>query len=136
VLGQLKDAEREALIDQIKPLLSQLKKFSYGKQIVAIEKLIFDPNSPATGPLAHTTSTTPPHSHKSSPQPAKRSTMEQPRAPFVGNAPPTPPPTDPQTTVDSTLESKGLAKSTVTSVSSPETGSTGVTVTVDVTSAH
>jgi hypothetical protein len=31
VLGQLKDAEREALIEQIKPLLSQLKKFSYGK---------------------------------------------------------------------------------------------------------
>jgi hypothetical protein len=35
------------LIEQIKPLLSQLKKFSYGKQIVAIEKLIFDPNSPS-----------------------------------------------------------------------------------------
>ncbi|KAJ5778924.1 Armadillo-like helical [Penicillium paradoxum] len=137
VLGQLKDAEREALIDEIKPLLSQLKKFSYGKQIVAIEKLIFDPNSPATGTLSHTSSTTPPNSHKSSPQPAKRSIpMDQARPPFVGNAPPTPPPMDPQTTVDSTLESKGLAKSTVTSVSSPETGSTGVTVPVDVTSAH
>ncbi|OGE51216.1 hypothetical protein PENARI_c014G03169 [Penicillium arizonense] len=136
VLGQLKEAEREALIDQIKPLLSQLKKFSYGKQIVAIEKLIFDPNSPATVPMSHTTSTTPPNSHKSSPQPIKRSLpTEQPRA-FVGNAPPTPPPTDPQSTVDSSLETKGLAKSTVTSVSSPETGSTGVTVSVDVTSAH
>ncbi|OQD86369.1 hypothetical protein PENANT_c008G11666 [Penicillium antarcticum] len=135
VLGQLKEAEREALIDQIKPLLSQLKKFSYGKQIVAIEKLIFDPNSPATVPLSHTTSTTPPNSHKSSPQPLKRSLpTEQPRA-FLGNAPPTPPPTDPST-VDSSLEPKGLAKSTVTSVSSPETGSTGVTVPVDVTSAH
>jgi mRNA-binding protein PUF3 len=133
-LGQLKDAEREALIDQIKPLLSQLKKFSYGKQIVAIEKLIFDPNSPATG-LSHTTSTTPPHSHKSSPQPLKRTIpTEQPRA--FGNAPPTPPPTEAQPTVDSTLEPKGLAKSTVTSVSSPETGNTGVTVPVDVTSAH
>jgi mRNA-binding protein PUF3 len=126
----LKDAEREALIDQIKPLLSQLKKFSYGKQIVAIEKLIFDPNSPATGPLSHTTSTTPPHSHKSSPQPLKRSIpTDQPRA--FGNAPPTPPPTD--QTVDNTLESKGLAKSTVTTISSPEAG-TGVPV--DVTSAH
>ncbi|KAJ5166399.1 uncharacterized protein N7482_005180 [Penicillium canariense] len=133
VLGQLKDDEREALIDQIKPLLSQLKKFSYGKQIVAIEKLIFDPNSPVAGPLAHTTSTTPPNSHKSSPQPSKRTlpTMEQPRAPFVGTAPPTPPPTDNQSTVDGSLESKGLAKSTVTSVSSPETGSTGVPVPVD-----
>ncbi|KAJ5734713.1 hypothetical protein N7533_013116 [Penicillium manginii] len=122
VLGQLKGAEREALIDQIKPLLSQLKKFSYGKQIVAIEKLIFDPNNPATGPLPHTTSTTPPNSHKSSPQPSKRSIpMEQPRA---------------FNTVDDSLESKGLAHSTVTSVSSPETGNTGVAVPVDVTSAH
>ncbi|KAJ5720980.1 uncharacterized protein N7483_008914 [Penicillium malachiteum] len=133
VLGQLKGEEREALIDQIKPLLSQLKKFSYGKQIVAIEKLIFDPNCP----LSHTTSTTPPNSHKSSPQPSKRSiTMEQTRAPFVGTAPPTPPPTDNQNTVDGSLESKSLAKSTVTSVSSPETSDTGVPVSVDVTSAH
>lgn len=134
VLGQLKDGEREALIEQIKPLLSQLKKFSYGKQIVAIEKLIFDPNSPATGPLPHATSTTPPNSHKSSPQPSKRTipTMEPPRA-FVGTAPPTPPPTDNQSTVDGSLESKGLAKSTVTSVSSLETANT---VPVDVTSAH
>ncbi|KAJ5092368.1 hypothetical protein NUU61_007238 [Penicillium alfredii] len=138
VLGQLKGTEREALIEEIKPLLSQLKKFSYGKQIVAIEKLIFDPNSPVTGPLPHTTSTTPPNSHKSSPQPSKRTipTMEQPRAPFVGTAPPTPPPTDNQGTVDSSLESKGLAKSTVASVSSPETGNAGVPVPVDVTSAH
>ncbi|OQD78531.1 hypothetical protein PENDEC_c001G01616 [Penicillium decumbens] len=133
VLGQLKDGEREALIEQIKPLLSQLKKFSYGKQIVAIEKLIFDPNSPATGPMPHATSTTPPNSHKSSPQPSKRTipTME-PRA-FLGIAPPTPPPTDNQSTVDESLQSKGLAKSTVTSVSSPETNNT---VPVDVTSAH
>ncbi|KAJ5674740.1 uncharacterized protein N7477_004674 [Penicillium maclennaniae] len=134
VLGQLKGAEREALIEQIKPLLSQLKKFSYGKQIVAIEKLIFDPNSPTTGPLQHVTSTTPPTSHKSSPQPSKRTipTMEPPRA-FVGTAPPTPPPTDNQSTVDGSLEPKGLAKSIVTSVSSPETANT---VPVDVTSAH
>jgi mRNA-binding protein PUF3 len=125
------------LIDQIKPMLSQLKKFSYGKQIVAIEKLIFDPNCPVTGPLAHTTSTTPPNSHKSSPQPSKRliPTMEQPRA-FVGTAPPTPPPTDNQSTVDGSLESKGLAKSTVTPVSDPATGNTGVPVPVDIASAH
>lgn len=133
VLGQLKGAEREALIEQIKPLLSQLKKFSYGKQIVAIEKLIFDPNSPTAAPLAQTGSTTPPNSHKSSPQPLKRTlaAMEQPRAPFVGTAPPTPPPTENQGTVDGSFESKGLCKSTVTSVASPDTGSTGVPVQVD-----
>lgn len=137
VLGQLKGEERQALIEQIKPLLSQLKKFSYGKQIVAIEKLIFDPNSPTTGPLPHTTSTTPPNSHKSSPQPSKRSIpMEQPRAPFVGTAPPTPPPTETQSTVDGSIESKGLAQSTVTSVSNPQMSGATVPVPVDVTSAH
>lgn len=105
---------------------------------MAIEKLIFDPNSPATGALPHTTSATPPNSHKSSPQPSKRTIplMEQPRAPFVGTAPPTPPPTDNQSTVDGSIESKGLAKSTVTSVSSPETDNVGVAVSVDATSAH
>ncbi|KAK2751795.1 mRNA binding protein puf3 [Onygenales sp. PD_40] len=45
VLGQLKGAEREALVEQIIPQLAQLKKFSYGKQIAAIEKLIYDPNT-------------------------------------------------------------------------------------------
>lgn len=34
--------EREALVNQIKSQLVQLKRFSYGKQIIAIEKLIFD----------------------------------------------------------------------------------------------
>lgn len=137
VLGQLKGAEREALIEEIKPLLSQLKKFSYGKQIVAIEKLIFDPNSPVNGPLPHTSSATPPNSHKSSPQPSKRSfPIEQPRAPFVGTAPPTPPPTDNHSTVDSSIETNGLAKSTITSVSTPAAGGTAVPISVDITSAH
>ncbi|PGH31280.1 hypothetical protein GX50_05925 [[Emmonsia] crescens] len=45
VLGQLNGAEREALVKQIEPQLTQLKKFSYGKQIVAIEKLIYDPHT-------------------------------------------------------------------------------------------
>ncbi|KAJ5936040.1 hypothetical protein N7454_005338 [Penicillium verhagenii] len=132
VLGQLKGAEREALIEEIKPLLSQLKKFSYGKQIVAIEKLIYD---------APPASTTPPHSLNTSPQPTRRSisTQEQPHG-FAATAPPTPPPIDnttPQTSVDADLESKGLAQSTVSSVSSsPETGNTGVPVPVDVDIVH
>jgi len=37
----LKGAERVALIEDMKPQLVQLKKFNYGKQIAAIEKLIF-----------------------------------------------------------------------------------------------
>jgi hypothetical protein len=42
ILGQLQGAERESLVNQIKSQLVQLKRFSYGKQIIAIEKLIFD----------------------------------------------------------------------------------------------
>jgi mRNA-binding protein PUF3 len=94
VLGQVKGAQREDMIEQIKPMLSQLKKFSYGKQIVAIEKLIVDPNSPVSNP----NSTTPPASHKSSPQPSRRSLtdLDGCHPPVGGAAPPTPPPTDTQ----------------------------------------
>lgn len=133
VLGQLKGAERDALVDQIKPLLSQLKKFSYGKQIVAIEKLIFDPTS-VSNVVHGPSSTTPPNSHKSSPQPSKRplSSIENCRAPLVGAAPPTPPPTDNQSNAESTADTK-CAKSTVTSVSTPEADDTGAHASVEVT---
>jgi mRNA-binding protein PUF3 len=115
VLGQLKGAERDTLVEEIRPLLSELKKFSYGKQIAAIEKLVVDVNSPSSGPLLpHATSTTPPNSHKSSPQPSKRSVnaLESCRVPVVGAAPPTPPPTDTQSNADGSSEAKNMAKST------------------------
>ncbi|KKA18711.1 MRNA binding protein Pumilio 2 [Rasamsonia emersonii CBS 393.64] len=126
VLGQVKGAQREALIEQIKPLLSQLKKFSYGKQIVAIEKLIAEPTSPASNANS---STTPPASHKSSPQPSRRSLTDIDGCPppVGGAAPPTPPPTDTQSchggsatdgSVDGPAEScKGLATSSVAAIS-------------------
>jgi mRNA-binding protein PUF3 len=41
LLGQLKGAERDAFVEDMKPQLLQLKKYNYGKQIAAIEKLIF-----------------------------------------------------------------------------------------------
>lgn len=41
ILIQLKGAEREAFIDNVKPHLSALRKFNAGKQLAAIEKLIF-----------------------------------------------------------------------------------------------
>jgi mRNA-binding protein PUF3 len=50
LLAQLKGAEREAFVEDMKPQLIQLKKYNYGKQIVAIEKLIF------TGPQPYNTS--------------------------------------------------------------------------------
>ena len=129
ILGQLKGDEKEALVDQIKPLLSQLKKYSYGKQIVAIEKLIFDPNVPSSGPLSHiTSSTTPPNSHKSSPQPSKRS-MENGQVPAVGAAPPTPPPTETQSSGNGS-EPKDLAKTTVTSASGSEASTPDASIAV------
>lgn len=41
LLAQLKGAERDAFVEDMKPQLIQLKKYNYGKQIAAIEKLIF-----------------------------------------------------------------------------------------------
>jgi len=41
VLGHLKGGEREALVEQIRAHLLHLKKFNYGKQVAAIEKLIY-----------------------------------------------------------------------------------------------
>ncbi|RAL62255.1 hypothetical protein DID88_004825 [Monilinia fructigena] len=63
LLGQLKGAERIAFVDDLKPQLLALKKYNYGKQIAAIEKLIYGPDdsqhsfvSSPTGPTpgAHT----------------------------------------------------------------------------------
>ncbi|KAL5047787.1 hypothetical protein BDW71DRAFT_35339 [Aspergillus fruticulosus] len=94
VLGHLSGVERAALVERIKPLLVHLKKSNCGKQIAAIEKLIGD-SSPTPNPTIpasnHASSTTPPNSHKSSPQPMKRAVEDR----FV-TTPPTPPPTDNQ----------------------------------------
>ena len=136
VLCQLKGAERDALVEEIKPLLSQLKKYSYGKQIAAIEKLVADSNSPTNGTLPHTTSTTPPNSHKSSPQPSKRAVngLDGCRAPVVGAAPPTPPPIDTQSNGDGSSDTKTVIKSTPLAAS--ESAGTTPTTPVEITGAH
>lgn len=41
LLGQLKGSERDGFVEEMKPQLLMLKKYNYGKQIAAIEKLIF-----------------------------------------------------------------------------------------------
>ncbi|PYH48205.1 mRNA-binding protein PUF3 [Aspergillus saccharolyticus JOP 1030-1] len=137
ILGQLQDSSEEkyALTLRIQPMLDQLKKYSYGKQIVAIEKLIAGTNPGPAGSLPHAaTSTTPPNSHKSSPQPSKRAVngLETGRAPVVGAAPPTPPPTDSQTGADSSAEYKNIPKTTVTSLagSGPAQADTSASVEV------
>jgi mRNA-binding protein PUF3 len=47
LLTQLKGAEYDELVELIKPQLAFLKRFSYGKQIAAIEKVVY------TNPLTH-----------------------------------------------------------------------------------
>lgn len=50
-MAQLKGAERDAFVEDMKPQLIQLKKYNYGKQIAAIEKLIFTgPQQPYINP--------------------------------------------------------------------------------------
>jgi mRNA-binding protein PUF3 len=49
LLGQLKGSERDEFVEEMKPQLLMLKKYNYGKQIAAIEKLIF------TGPPTYIT---------------------------------------------------------------------------------
>jgi mRNA-binding protein PUF3 len=58
LLAQLKGAERERFVEDMRPQLNVLKKYNYGKQITAIEKLIsngqtppMDINSSAATPL-------------------------------------------------------------------------------------
>ncbi|KAG9246362.1 armadillo-type protein [Calycina marina] len=51
LLAQLKGEERDAFIEDMKPQLIALKKYNFGKQIAAIERLVF------TGPPAYTTPT-------------------------------------------------------------------------------
>jgi mRNA-binding protein PUF3 len=40
LLAQLKGPEREEFVEHVRPQLIQLKKYNYGKQLLAIEKLI------------------------------------------------------------------------------------------------
>ncbi|KAL4918058.1 armadillo-type protein [Aspergillus aurantiobrunneus] len=112
ILGHLKGAERAVLVERIKPLLPQLKRSNNcGKQIAAIEKLIED-SSPAPNPAIpapNHPSTTPPNSHKSSPQPMKRSVEDR----FM-TTPPTPPPIENQHNGESTASLSATASAEVT----------------------
>lgn len=43
LLAQLKDDEFDRFVELVKPQLALLKRFSYGKQIAAIEKMVYQP---------------------------------------------------------------------------------------------
>ncbi len=52
LLAQLKGSERDGFVEDLKPQLIQLKKYNYGKQIAAIEKLIFTGPAPSYIPAS------------------------------------------------------------------------------------
>ncbi|KAF8245074.1 ARM repeat-containing protein [Wilcoxina mikolae CBS 423.85] len=63
LLTLLSGSDRETLVEQIKPQLQALKKFTFGKQINAIEKLIFNNSaapSQAASPPSRSALPTPP----------------------------------------------------------------------------
>ncbi|ODH45354.1 hypothetical protein ACO22_00078 [Paracoccidioides brasiliensis] len=105
VLGQLKGSERENLVSQIEPQLIHLKKFSYGKQIVAIEKLIYD--SRANG---ITSAETPITRHKSGSHPSLSELDTSPSSDENSGAPASP-------AVGSTQSSRGSSSVLSTSTS-------------------
>ena len=55
----LKGAELEALVNEMKLCLPQLKRTSYGKQVMAIEKLLFGVNNSVSANIANRSSTLP-----------------------------------------------------------------------------
>ncbi|KAI9772903.1 MAG: mRNA binding protein puf3 [Geoglossum simile] len=73
LLGQLKGADHERLVEQIRPQLQALKKFTYGKQITAIEKLISASTTPSQ-------STTPPPGSSAAPTPPTTSEAQSPQS--------------------------------------------------------
>ncbi|OJD17980.1 hypothetical protein AJ78_01937 [Emergomyces pasteurianus Ep9510] len=99
VLGQLNGAERETLVKQIEPQLTQLKKFSYGKQIVAIEKLIC--HSHSTGSLAGES----PSTHRKTESPLPLSELDTSPPSDYGSGAPASPTAGTQSSRGSTLAS-------------------------------
>lgn len=72
LLASLEGADRERLIEELKPQLSALKKYNFGKQITAMEKLVYGGSAP-------TPPTPPPTTRAStSMQPAALSPQTQP----------------------------------------------------------
>ncbi|KAH0609841.1 uncharacterized protein H6S33_012387 [Morchella sextelata] len=68
LLTLLSGQDRETLVEQIKPQLQALKKFTYGKQINAIEKLIYNSSTPsqtASPPPGSSAATPPDHTPES-----------------------------------------------------------------------
>ncbi|KAG2418803.1 hypothetical protein HFD88_001904 [Aspergillus terreus] len=92
ILNMILEPAWGSVVAIVRPIVNRLKKEKNNvpKQLASIEKLMDGPPPASLRPQA---SATPPNSHKSSPQPSKRSVMDNCQ---VGAAPPTPPPNDTQ----------------------------------------
>lgn len=128
ILIQLKGAEREAFIDQVKPHLAALRRNNAGKQLAAIEKLIFvAPLGPHRPPMAPSALTHAVHSitfgdiHPSS-TPTPMLTMEQ-NSPQSSGMPSTTP-----SVADGLNEFGGVEGKTTNSTPTPEVRIEGVQV--------
>ncbi|EMR85293.1 hypothetical protein ACHAPC_010473 [Botrytis cinerea] len=92
LLGQLKGAERNAFVEDLKPQLLALKKYNYGKQIAAIEKLIYDQDdsqqsyiTSSTGPTSGAI-TQPMDSNSSAPTPLLTNGQNSPQSSSIPSA--------------------------------------------------
>ncbi|KAI9802849.1 MAG: mRNA binding protein puf3 [Piccolia ochrophora] len=104
LLGQMKGADHDKLIEQIKPQLAALKKYTYGKQITAIEKLIYTPSTLSQA-------TTPPPDTSAAPTPPML-TMD------VQSPPSSSAPSASNSTVEAPVQGEDIQKNVVTQDSS------------------
>jgi len=113
LLAQLEGEEREAFVEHMKPQLVTLKKYNYGKQIAAIEKLIFvAPTGPSASQLTPSSVIT----HNSQTQPIEIGS--------VSSAAPTPMLTNGQ----NSPQSSSLPSTNVSTIEDPtDSASTGKT---------
>lgn len=69
LLGQLKDGEFDRFVELVKPQLALLKRFSYGKQIAAIEKMVYQPSASPLLIMSHNLSIPTPIDTSAAPTP-------------------------------------------------------------------
>ncbi|KAH0552923.1 hypothetical protein GP486_006878 [Trichoglossum hirsutum] len=105
LLGQLKGVDHDRLVEQIRPQLQALKKYTYGKQITAIEKLISSSTTPSQ-------STTPPPGSSAAPTPPMTSEAQSPQSSSL--------PSTNNSTVDGPFENGGAGKKQNDTESGPQ----------------
>ncbi|CZT05919.1 related to RNA-binding protein pumilio [Rhynchosporium graminicola] len=81
LLSQLKGADRDRFVEDLKPQLTQLKKYSYGKQLVAIEKVVQEqPLHPSKSPTSFVAARMPIEIDSSAPTPTLTNGQNSPQS--------------------------------------------------------